>query len=112
MNQEEYKPNVIWILGDQHRAQALSCNGDPNVNTPSIDNLAAMGVNFTGAISGFPMCCPFRGSMLTGRYPHHCVPGHEYQMSPEQPTIANGWKVPTIHTTGLQQGQKVMNLIL
>jgi hypothetical protein len=27
--------NAIWIFGDQHRAQALSCNGDPNVNTPT-----------------------------------------------------------------------------
>ena len=81
--------NVIWILGDQHRAQALSCNGDPNVNTPNIDRLAAEGVNFRRAVSGFPLCCPFRGSMLTSRYPHHCVPGHEYPMPDGQPTIAH-----------------------
>jgi arylsulfatase A-like enzyme len=83
------RPNVIWILGDQHRGQALSCNGDFNVHTPNIDNLAALGANFTGAVSGFPLCCPFRGSMLTGRYPHKCVPGHEYRLPPDQPTIAD-----------------------
>ncbi len=82
-------PNVIWIFGDQHRAQALGCMGDPNVHTPNIDRLAAEGLTFTHAVSGFPLCCPFRGSLLTGRYPHHCVPGHEYQMPPEQPTIAH-----------------------
>ena len=81
-------PNVIWIFGDQHRAQALGCMGDPNVHTPNIDRLAAEGLTFTHAVSGFPLCCPFRGSLLTGRYPHHCVPGHEYQMPPEQPTVA------------------------
>lgn len=83
------KKNVIWIFGDQHRAQALSCNGDPNVNTPEIDRLAVEGQNYRRAVCGMPLCCPFRGSLLSGRYPHHSgVPGHEYQMTPENPTIA------------------------
>ncbi|HEX4124822.1 MAG TPA: hypothetical protein VHY37_08870 [Tepidisphaeraceae bacterium] len=34
------KPNIMWIFGDRHRAQALSCMGDPNVNTPNLDRLA------------------------------------------------------------------------
>jgi arylsulfatase A-like enzyme len=87
--QADERPNVLWLFGDQHRAQALSCNGDPNVNTPNVDRLAAQGVNFDRAVCGFPLCCPFRGSLLTSRYPHECVPGHEYQMPPEQPTVAH-----------------------
>ena len=82
-------PNVIWIFSDQHRAQALGINGDPNVCTPNIDRLSSTGVNFVNAVSGFPLCCPFRGSMLTGVYPHKCVPGHEYRLNPEQKTIAH-----------------------
>ncbi len=82
------RPNVIWLLADQHRAQALSCNGDPNVRTPNLDRLSMDGVQFTQAVAGFPLCCPFRGSLLTGRYPHQCVPGHEYPLPPGQPTIA------------------------
>jgi|YelNatPaOPRAMG01_1025707.scaffolds.fasta_scaffold29230_2 arylsulfatase A-like enzyme len=81
------KPNVIWLFGDQHRAQAVACNGDPNVRTPNIDNLSHTGVNFTAAVSGFPLCCPFRGSLLTSRYPHHCVPGNEYGLPESQLTI-------------------------
>lgn len=92
------KPNVIWIMSDQQRAMLLSCNGDPNVNTPNIDTLAALGVNFTRAVGGFPLCCPFRGSMLTGRYPHHCVPGHEYRLPPEMPTIADVFNENGYHT--------------
>ncbi|MBN2390653.1 MAG: sulfatase [Anaerolineae bacterium] len=88
MAQEDTRPNVIWIFGDQHRAQATGYMGDPNVHTPNLDRLAVEGLAFTRAVSGFPLCCPFRGSMLTGRYPHHCVPGHEYQMPPDQPTLA------------------------
>ncbi|GGD93932.1 sulfatase family protein [Paenibacillus nasutitermitis] len=83
------RPNVIWVFGDQHRAQALGCSGDPNVHTPNIDNLAASGVYFNRALSGFPLCCPTRGSLLTGRYPHRCVPGHEHRLPEGQPTIAD-----------------------
>jgi arylsulfatase A-like enzyme len=82
------RKNVIWIFGDQHRAQALSCNGDPNVSTPEIDRLSVEGQNFPNAVCGMPLCCPFRGSLLSGKYPHHSVPGHEYQMPPKDPTIA------------------------
>jgi arylsulfatase A-like enzyme len=91
------KPNVIWVFGDQHRAQALGCNGDVNARTPNIDRLANDGVSFTNALSGFPLCCPYRGSLLTSRYPHKCVPGHEMPLPDGQKTIAhafaeNGYK--------------------
>jgi arylsulfatase A-like enzyme len=71
------------------------------VRTPNIDTLAATGVNFTKAVSGYPLCCPFRGSMLTSRYPHKCVPKHQDPMPPEQQTIAhvfneNGYKTAYI----------------
>jgi arylsulfatase A-like enzyme len=83
--------NAIWIFGDQHRAQALSCNGDVNLNTPHLDRMAAEGQNYERAVSGYPLCCPFRGSLLTSQYPHNCVPGHEYQMPPEMPTVAHAF---------------------
>lgn len=97
-NKTSKKPNVIWIFGDQHRGQALGCSGDPNVYTPNIDNLAASGVHFANAVSGIPLCCPYRGSLLTGRYPHLVVPGHEYQLPPEQPTIAHVMNDAGYHT--------------
>ena len=98
MTQESNGRNVIWIFGDQHRGQALGCNGDPNARTPNIDRMAAEGLNVTGAVSGFPLCCPYRGSLLSSRYPHECVPGHEYQMPPETPTIAHAFRDNGYHT--------------
>lgn len=92
------QPNIIWIFGDQHRAQALGCMGDPNVHTPNIDRMAAQGVTFTAAVGGTPLCCPYRGSLLSGRYPHDCVPGHEHQMPPDQPTIAHAFRDAGYHT--------------
>jgi len=92
------KPNLIWLFGDQHRAQALGYNGDPNVRTPNIDRLAHYGVVFRNAVAGCPLCCPFRGSLLTGRYPHHAVPGHQDQLDPGIPTVAHAFKEEGYHT--------------
>ena len=87
--QESQPSNVIWILGDQLRAQALPFNGDPNARTPSLERAEVNGMSFSRAVSGFPLCCPFRGSLLTSRYPNHCVPGHEYPLPKDQRTIAD-----------------------
>lgn len=86
------RPNVIWLIADQHRGQALGINGDPNAHTPYLDNMSRLGINFTQARAGFPLCCPFRGSMLTGRYPHHMVPGHEYPLPEGQPTLTQPFR--------------------
>jgi len=81
--------NVIWIFGDQHRAQSLGCAGAPNLHTPNLDRMASDGVYFTRAVMGFPLCCPCRGSLLTGEYPHHAVPGHEYPLPEGMPTLGH-----------------------
>lgn len=94
----QQRSNVIWLIADQWRAQAIGINGDPNVHTPNIDRLSTSGINFDQARSGFPLCCPFRGSMLTSRYPNHMVPGHEYPLPQGQKTIANIFNDAGYHT--------------
>ena len=64
------RPNILFILPDQLRAQALACNGDPNVHTPHIDRLASQGLTFRNTFANTPVCCPARANMLTGRYAH------------------------------------------
>jgi len=81
------RDNVIWIFGDQHRGQATGYAGDPNLHTPNLDRMAAEGLQPQG-VSGIPLCCPYRGSLLTSRYPHECVPGHEDPL-PDVPTVAH-----------------------
>lgn len=93
------KPNVIWIFGDQHRAQALSHRGDPNVFTPNIDNLARNGTRFDRAVAGAPWCCPFRGALMTGRYPHQTgVTATPSALDPTIPTVAEPFKRAGYHT--------------
>jgi arylsulfatase A-like enzyme len=62
-------PNVLIILTDQWRAQATGYAGDPNLSTPHLDSLALRSVNFKNAVSGMPVCSPFRASLITGQRP-------------------------------------------
>ncbi|MCK5844936.1 MAG: sulfatase-like hydrolase/transferase, partial [Victivallales bacterium] len=63
------KPNVLWIMTDQHRADCLGCMGHPTVLTPHIDNIASEGVVFDNAFCQSPVCMASRASLMTGRYP-------------------------------------------
>jgi arylsulfatase A-like enzyme len=64
-----HKPNIVFVLTDQWRAQAFGYAGDPNVRTPNIDALAARSIDFANAISVSPVCTPHRAALLTGRFP-------------------------------------------
>lgn len=59
-------PNLIYIISDQLRFDALSCMGNKIISTPNMDRLAAEGVIFTRAYSQSPVSVPSRASMLTG----------------------------------------------
>ena len=66
--------NVLFIMTDQHRADHMSCSGNPVVKTPNLDRLAKEGIRFTNAFCANPMCMPNRASIFTGVYPnvHGC----------------------------------------
>ncbi|MCP4640325.1 MAG: sulfatase-like hydrolase/transferase, partial [bacterium] len=67
-NPPRQRPNVVFVFADQWRAQATGYAGDPNAITPNLDKLAEESLNFTNAVSGCPVCTPYRGSLLTGQY--------------------------------------------
>lgn len=68
------KTNVILIMADQLRADAVAHLGNENLHTPNLDALAKDGVSFSRAFCQSPVCTPSRCSMMTGWYPH--VNGH------------------------------------
>jgi len=63
---EKTSPNILFILSDQWRAQSIGYAGNQQVKTPHIVTLAKQSVNFINAVSGCPVCCPYRASLLTG----------------------------------------------
>jgi len=63
------RPNVLLIMSDQHRWDAMGAYGNPVIRTPNFDKLAAGGARFTECWSQHPVCMPSRASIFTGRYP-------------------------------------------
>jgi len=63
------KPNILVVIADQWRFCSTGYAGDPNVKTPNLDKLAALSVNVVNAVSGCPVCTPFRASFQTGQRP-------------------------------------------
>jgi arylsulfatase A-like enzyme len=63
-------PHILYILSDEHRGQAMSHAGDPNVRTPWMDRLAAEGASFPRAYANCPICTPSRGTIFSGRHAH------------------------------------------
>jgi arylsulfatase len=63
------RPNVLWYCADQQRYDTVRALGNPHVNTPNLDRLAAEGVAFERAYCQSPICTPSRASFLTGKYP-------------------------------------------
>ncbi len=62
------KPNILFIMADQLRADYLGCTGHPTIKTPNIDALAQRGVNFSRAYVQAPVCGGSRMCTYTGRY--------------------------------------------
>jgi arylsulfatase A-like enzyme len=60
------RPNLLFIIADQLRADFVGCYGASFVNTPNIDALAAEGIRYERAYSTSPICVPARASLLTG----------------------------------------------
>ncbi len=77
------RPNILFIMADQHRGDCLGADGNPDIRTPNLDALAREGVRFRNAYTSTPSCIPARAAILTGLSPwHHGLLG------------MGGWPIP------------------
>lgn len=87
-------PNVLMIMVDQWPGNLLGVAGHPVIETPTIDNLASLGVRYTNAYSECPICIPARRSVMTGTSPR----GHGDRVfqptarMPDLPTLAQTFR--------------------
>jgi arylsulfatase A-like enzyme len=81
------KPNVIFILTDNHGAWTLGCYGNKDIQTPNLDKMAAEGMLFERAMASNPVCSPTRATYLTGLMPSqhgvHSFLDQKYMMGPQ-----------------------------
>lgn len=64
------RPNIIFIMSDDHAYQAISAYDNRLIQTPNIDRLAEMGMLFTNASVTNSICAPSRATILTGKHSH------------------------------------------
>lgn len=61
------RPNILFLLSDDHSYPYLGCYGNPDVRTPNLDRFAAEGLRFDRMFVGCPQCVPSRACLMTGR---------------------------------------------
>ncbi len=80
--------NIVFVLVDDMRYDAMSCAGHPVLKTPAIDSLAATGVRFDNGFVTTSLCSPSRATFLTGLYAHrHGVLDNVTPLDPSTPTF-------------------------
>ena len=83
-------PNIILLMGDDHGWEETGYNGHPDLKTPVLDEMAAMGLRLDRFYAAHPSCSPTRGSILTGRHPNrYGTFTPNYSIRPEEITIAD-----------------------
>jgi len=93
------KPNLVFIFADQWRAQSTGYAGNKDVKTPHLDRLAKESVNFSNAVSGCPVCSPYRASLLTGQYwLTHGIFYNDKPLNPDAVTIGKVYRAAGYET--------------
>jgi arylsulfatase A-like enzyme len=62
------RPHLVYVLADQLRYASCGYAGDERAHTPHIDALSREGISFCNAVSGHPVCAPYRANLFTGKY--------------------------------------------
>ena len=111
---DEQKPNLVFILADQWRFEAVGYMGNPDVITPNLDKLAAESLIFENAVTVMAVCAPWRASFLTGQYPlTHGIFYNDKPLDPEAITLGKIYKeagyetgyIGKWHLNGHQRGE-------
>jgi len=69
MKPSNKRPNLLFVFADMMRGQDMGCAGNEQIITPNLDLFAKQGTLLTNAISTYPVCCPYRAMLMTGRFP-------------------------------------------
>ena len=103
------RPNFVYFITDQQRADHVGCYGNPVLRTPNIDSIAERGTRFDRYYVSSPICTPNRATLLTGRMPSvngartNGVPLPNYSTTFIDLLRAAGWRTAVVGKMHLQQ---------
>ena len=94
----DQRPNILYIMADDHAAHAIGAYGSRVNRTPNLDRLAAAGIRFDRCFCVNSICTPSRATILTGKYSHiNGVPVFN-RFDGSQPTVAKYLQAAGYHT--------------
>ena len=70
INRETIRPNILFVMSDDHAFQAISAYSQKLIQTPNIDKIAKRGAIFDNACVTNSICAPSRATILTGKHNH------------------------------------------
>src|SRR5262249_49162916 len=111
------RPNILFFITDQLRADHLGCYGNRTIRTPGIDSLAARGMAFDRFYVASPVCQPNRATLATGRMPSlHGVRYNGIPLSLHANTFvdlfrAAGWRTALIGKSHLQNMTGMLTVV-
>lgn len=83
------RPNILFVMSDDHAAHAISAYSDKLIQTPNLDRLAKEGITFNHVFAANSICTPSRATILTGQYSHiNGVPTFN-ALDPNKVTVAH-----------------------
>lgn len=112
-----HRPNILFLMPDQFRGMDLGVRGNPDVLTPNMDRLAAEGALLENTIANCAVCCPARGTLLTGRYAHaHGVDVNDAPLPSSEVTIAevlkeDGYRTGFVGKWHLEGGERMPGFV-
>lgn len=110
-------PNILFLMPDQHRAQACGFMGNEDVRTPHLDRLAREGLVLENTMANTPVCCPARAGILTGQYAHrHGLMANDLRLREDSVSLAKvlaaaGYRTALVGKWHLDGGQRVPGFV-
>ena len=92
------RPNIVFIMSDDHAAHAISAYGSQVNRTPQLDRLASEGMRFNHCFAVNSICTPSRATILTGQYSHRNGVPVFNRFDGSQPTVAKHLQAAGYHT--------------
>src|SRR5215471_7166506 len=95
---EPLRPNILLLVADDMRPDAIAALGNPHIKTPHLDELVRRGTVFTRVTCAHPLCYPSRAELLTGCTGFRNGTFSELKLNPEVPLLPQVLKKAGYHT--------------
>ncbi|MDA2938807.1 sulfatase-like hydrolase/transferase, partial [Acidobacteria bacterium AH-259-A15] len=97
--QAQRRPNVLFVFSDQHRACSMPGEPYSDVEAPNLKRLVTEGTTFRNCISNYPVCSPYRGMLLSGRWPYQTgIIDNDFPLKPNEISLGKVFKRAGYHT--------------